>query len=683
MTFAHRARRSLIVMAVVAALLVTLALALPHLLDVNRFRGRIAEAIRAATGRSVALGRISFELLPAPALAIAPLAVSDSAGYPGREALQAESLSVRLGILGLLRGRLTLGSVVLKRPTLTLIRDARGAWNFDDLLARAAASPGEAPGLPPPAPDGGLTLSIGRATIRSGRLLLYDDAVAPGRRSQVSFGPIDATLSGWGPGALTRFDLAVGLGGSVLRASGRMVAGDKPRLEGDLGGRSILAADLVRLLPWLGVARPGGLEVGGAIDLGGRAVLPLDRPEAIRFNGTLRLHDLSYRDAGMSRPVGKLGGTLTIDGDRAIWNDFAVGIGSSSLEGKLSVEQFLKPRVGFTLASGRLDLNEILGTFTPPASPARAPAPGRPQAQSPPREAEETTGLFEQVRANGSLSVRGIRFQAFDLSDVRAALVLERGVASLKGLQARFYGGTLAGTAEVDLTRPVPRYTFGVRMDGVEVNPLVAAYDVSLAGLLRGTLAGNLDVDASGLEMKPILSSASGSGVFEIARGSITSFSVLKQLAALLELAGGKGIGRDETAFDSLSAHLAIASGRASTDDLKLRASDLDLEGKGSVGLDATMKLGVTARFSEEATRGMVAKTPPLSILADRQDRLTIHFALEGSLASPSFRLDAASQSRDIQERKKQEAKEKVLERLEKRLHKGLGQDEPVEKPQP
>src|SRR5207245_1139110 len=105
----------------------------------------------------------------------------------------------------------------------------------------------------------------------------------------------------------------------------------------------------------------------------------------------------------------------------------------------------------------------------------------------------------------------------------------------------------------------------------------------------------------SGLEMKPILSSASGSGVFEIARGSITSFSVLKQLAALLELAGGKGIGRDETAFDSLSAHLAIASGRASTDDLKLRASDLDLEGKGSVGLDATMKLGVTARFSEEA----------------------------------------------------------------------------------
>ena len=683
MSFAFRARRSLVVLAVLATLLVTLALALPHVLDVNRFRGRIAEAIRAATGRSVTLGRISFELLPAPALAIAPLAVSDSAGYPGRDALRAESFSVRLGILGLLRGRLTLGSVALNRPTLTLIRDARGRWNFDDLMARAATSPGDAPGrMPPggtpPAPEGGgLTLSIDRATIRSGRLLLYDDAVAPGSRSQVSLGPIDATMSGWGAGAPTRFDLAVGLGGSVLRASGRIVAGDKPRLEADLGGRSIQAADLVRLLPWLGVARPGGLEVGGGIDLGGRALLPLDRPEAIRFNGTLRLHDLSYRDAGMSRPVGGLGGTLTIDGDRAEWNDFTVGIGSSSLEGKLSVERFLKPRVGFTLDSGRLDLNEILGTFAPPGSAdnAPAPAPGTPQAHSPPHPAPEPSGLFDQVRANGSLAVKAIRFQAFDLSDVRAALALEWGVASLKDLKARFYGGTLGGTAEVDLTRPVPRYKFGVRMDGVEVKPLVAAYDASLGGLLRGTLAGNLDVVTSGLEMQPILASASGSGVFEMVRGSITSFSVLKQLAGLLELAGGKGIGRDETAFDSLSAHLAIASGRASTDDLKLRASDLDLEGKGSVGLDATMKLAVTARFSEEATRGMVAKTAPLAVLADRQGRLTIHFALEGSLASPSFRLDAAAQSRNIQE--------KVLERLEKRLHKGLGQEEQEDKPQP
>src|SRR5206468_4108287 len=146
------------------------------------------DAAKQATGRSVTLGRVSIRLLPVPALAIAPLAMSDSPAYPGREALRAESLSIRLGILGLLRGRLALRSVVLDRPTLTLIRDSRGGWNFDDLLARAGGSPsGAASPRTAGAQEGGpLTLSIGRATIRSGRLVLYDDAVVPGSRSEVA-----------------------------------------------------------------------------------------------------------------------------------------------------------------------------------------------------------------------------------------------------------------------------------------------------------------------------------------------------------------------------------------------------------------------------------------------------------------------------------------------------------------
>ncbi len=144
----------------------------------------------------------------------------------------ASSLLVRLGFLGRPRGRLALRSVVLDRPTVTLIRSSRGAWNFDDLLTRQGAAPSGAASRRPPAPSGGgpLTLSIGQATIRSGRLLLYDDAVVPGSRSEVGLGPVDATVHGWGEGEDTRFDLKVGLGKSVLHANGRLVTGARPRL---------------------------------------------------------------------------------------------------------------------------------------------------------------------------------------------------------------------------------------------------------------------------------------------------------------------------------------------------------------------------------------------------------------------------------------------------------------------
>jgi AsmA protein len=680
MTPGGRARRILIGLLLLVSATLATALALPRLVDVNRYRPLIEAKVREVTGRSVRLGTLGFSLLPRPSIAVGRLAISDSDRYPGRDALVVESLSIRLGLLGLLRGRVSLDSIVLSRPTLTLIRDARGRWNFDDLLARVAAAGG--PGAPSgPAPSsqpaaGSPFVSIDRASIRSGRILIYDDAVVPGSRAQAILAPVDATVSGWGAGSEPRLDLIVGLGGSSLRCSGRLIAKPSPHLQGTFDGRALQATDLARLLPWLGVARGRGLEVGGALALKGSADLPLDRPEAIRFHGTVRLEDLSYRDAGMARPVNGLSGTLSVNGDRATWSDFAVRIGSSSLEGSLSVEDFLRPRVGFTLTSSRLDFNEILGTFTPaPGVPAGEPGPsassGLPPGPQP--QVSDSGGLVSQVRGSGTLSVRAIRFLTFDLSDVRAGVALTAGTLSLKDLKAAFYGGTLGGSASVEMARAIPHYTVGVTMKEVAVDPLLQAYDPSLGHLLSGAFAGNLDLASSGADMKPILAGAVGSGAISLTNGSISSFSVLKQLASLLEMVGGKGIGRDSTPFESLTAHLTVGAGRATTNDLTLRSPDLDLEGQGWVGLDATMDLAVTARFSPEASQGMLAKTPRLTALSDRNGRLAVHFTLAGGLASPSFRLDTRSQMGELKEKKKEEVKQRVLERLQDHLRKGLG----------
>ena len=167
--------------------------------------------------------------------------------------------------------------------------------------------------------------------------------------------------------------------------------------------------------------------------------------------------------------------------------------------------------------------------------------------------------------------------------------------------------------------------------------------------------------------MDAILDTARGTGAVELVDGSLTSFSVLKQLAALLELAGGKGIGKESTPFESLKAGLAIADGRARTDDLTLHSTDLDLEGKGWVGLDARLDLNVTARFSEESTRGMVEKNARLGGLTVN-DRMVISFALKGDLANPTFRLDTHAQVETAKEKAKEKLRERVRDRLLKQL---------------
>ena len=56
----------LMVLGAVVLLVVGAAVALPFLIDVERYRPWIAEQTREATGRSITLGAISFRLLPAP-----------------------------------------------------------------------------------------------------------------------------------------------------------------------------------------------------------------------------------------------------------------------------------------------------------------------------------------------------------------------------------------------------------------------------------------------------------------------------------------------------------------------------------------------------------------------------------------------------------------------------------------
>jgi len=183
-TWSRGLRRSLIVLAMAAALVVAAAVALPWLVDADRYGPLIAARVQNATGRTIDFGTISFRVLPVPGLSVrGPIRISDSAGYPGRSALTAESLTVRLGLLGLLRGRASVTSIMIDRPILTLIRDSRGAWNFDDLVRRATTAPATGPDSGEP---DSFKVIVDRARITGGRIRIYDDAVLPGRRQEPS-----------------------------------------------------------------------------------------------------------------------------------------------------------------------------------------------------------------------------------------------------------------------------------------------------------------------------------------------------------------------------------------------------------------------------------------------------------------------------------------------------------------
>jgi len=660
---------------VVVALLAAAALLLPMLIDVQRFAPVVTGQLRRLTGRDVTLGTIALRVLPVPAVTITPVTLGEGPRYPGRDAVRLRSLAVRLRPLPLLRGRLEFSSIVLDQPTVTLIRDRQGRWNFDDLIERAAALDKAAAAAPEGAlPAAAPALGVARAEIRGGRVLVYDDAVVPGTRSEATIGPIDASVEGWGLGGKTTVDMSAGLGESRVAAKAHLGGTGAPAaLTVELPGSRLRAADLRPLFPWLGVASTGGLEVGGGIQVIGHASVPLEGVEAVSFEGTVDVEGMSYKDATLSRPIEKIGGRLAVNGSRATWEKFTASLGSSEIHGRLEVEDFLRPRIGFALESQRLDLNELVAAF-----PTGAPAAGAPSGGG----GTDTT-VLRRITARGSLAVSALRVQTFDLADVRGTAALRDGALSLADAAAKLYGGSLAGAAGLDLARGAARWRLDGTVTGVDVNGLASAYDPGLKDILRGRLTGRLGLDAVGDGLEAILGTARGTARIEIADGSLASISMLKQLAGLLEMAGGKGVGKEETPFESLAGTFAIGDRRATTTDLALDSADLDLTANGKVGLDTALDLAVTARFSEDATQGMVATTPRLKSLTDKDGRLTLFLVAAGTLAAPQVGLDTRAQMRQVQDQQKEKVKERVRGRLLDLLGGGSKDTTPPPEPPP
>ncbi|HKQ97964.1 MAG TPA: AsmA family protein, partial [Candidatus Polarisedimenticolia bacterium] len=374
------------------------ALLVPLFVDVQRYSPLITDSLKAVTGREVVLGKIALKILPAPAVTVSPVSVREGARYPGRDAVRIQSLAVRLKPWPLLRGRLEFGAIVIDAPTVTVIRDAQGRLNFDDVLERARAM--SSAGAAKPAPAGaGTPIAIERAEIRNGKILVYDDYVARGRRTELTLAPIDAAVRGWGmPGGAT-FDLSAGLGGSRLAAEAKMTpAGQPAALAIKVPGSKLDAADLARLFPWLGVAVPDGLAVGGHLEVTGAADMPLEGGGAIPFHGTIAIDGLSYKDAALAKPVDKVGGRLAVDGDHAEWTDFTATIGRSTIGGRLKIEDYLAPRIGFDLKSDRIDLDDLFGAI------AAAPPAGGGKGGGASGDAASTATALRGITARGTLA---------------------------------------------------------------------------------------------------------------------------------------------------------------------------------------------------------------------------------------------------------------------------------------
>lgn len=136
------AKRILIGVIALIALLLVAVVVIVATVDLNRFKPAIARAAEQQLGRQLAIeGDIGWSLWPTLGVALADARLSNAAGFGDEPMLAIERLSLGVALLPLFGGELRVSEVILERPRIALAVAADGRTNWDDIVDRLTEEP--------------------------------------------------------------------------------------------------------------------------------------------------------------------------------------------------------------------------------------------------------------------------------------------------------------------------------------------------------------------------------------------------------------------------------------------------------------------------------------------------------------------------------------------------------------
>lgn len=448
----------------------------------NDYKGRIAAAVKASTGRDLVLtGDIRLSVFPRIALELGPAQFGNPPGFGAEPFVAFQRAAVRAQLWPLLHGRLAVNSIEIDGLDLRLKKDAHGHGNWEDLIAA-------------PGPVGGRDASTAkRADTASSRMFeglegirIRDSRVSYqelqfeklnvqiGRYAENAAVPIEVGFvfeggSGGSPGGrpdasavaasvptvsepaadgsgyqLTvdakmdlRMDSAarrLGVAKVAIDGALRLAGKDRaiawriavPAVEVDLGMQTLAAPAVA--VEFGGAQFSAGVHGTGIIDalaLTGTVTLA---PLRVReFLAQLSLENPRTRDPSvLSVLVGS--GTFVYGSNAVRLDDLALELDQTHLRGQVDIVDLMTPAVNFELTADRIDVDRYLEPDGTPPDPKHTPF-------------ELPTAALKAFNANGSVTlasarVGGVEFKALKLVVESQQAVAQRAPADAEKTRA-------------------------------------------------------------------------------------------------------------------------------------------------------------------------------------------------------------------------------------------------------
>ena len=664
---------------VVILLLLILIIALPFLIDLNKYQDRYRPLIEEALNRKVELQDIRLTIWPRIGARIGGFVVQDDPAFRTGPFASLASLDVGVKLLPLLKGRVDVEEITLRDPVILVLKNSQGQLNISTIGAKptapAAPSKPEAPGQPAGSPLQALALfAVDRVSIDGGKLTYRDESTPKPTEYTVtqleflltsvhlgdsptvhlgatvlpynlpvrldgSFGPLVETLD------VKSFTFNLGLGKVALGLKGRAVGGN---LDATINALQIDTADLPVALPLTKPVQVKDLHLtihapypmspetppASQVDLTDLGLTLVMGGSAINVKGTATKGLANVTAASASINSSDLPVALPLAKPVEV-KDLHLNVRAKypPKEGTAPLELAEVPNLGLTVALGssRVEVKgSVLGGLA------------------------KVTATSKLVNTADLPIVLPLK-KPVEIKDLQAAAELKGQEARLTNLTLQLFGGFLRTQGTLGLGTPTPPFTSTVSLQGLQVGPALQAVGTDQVSV-SGTANAELALSGRGFTHPDLVKALAGTGRMSVREGKIEGINLLQQAAMLLKVVGVSLDNVKATAFSTIESDVVIKQGLIGLQRVLIDSHDFQATGGGTIGLDQSLDMKLNLNLSQALSQKIAAGSP-IAKVAMTNGRLSLPLVITGSTQAPSYGLDTKMFAGKVQEQVKEKVK--------------------------
>jgi len=662
-------RKAIIGVGIVIVVLVAALLIFAATFDVNKYRGTIQTELEKRLGRSVALGDMRLSVFPPRFRVQNPAIADDPAFNDDAPFVKAQELDVSVRLLPLLHKQVEVDSLELQRPSVNLIKNSSGIWNFASLGHPAAGQPtpseshppgSGAPSPPKPSPktpsqsSGEQQFSLGKLMISDGQISILDQQKS---KTPSAYDHIDITLKNFSPDHPFTLDAAARMAGSSseearLQGEGGPIVNGSPAttpFQGTLTLKQVRVADLSKFLNSPAANGTDGVITGD--------VKINSQSGKLNAQGQMEMQNPKIQGMELGFPINAqydLTDDLSID--MLTIRNLAVKLGATPVQVSGTVNSKPTPALlDVAIKANSISIAEMakLAAASGVALSQGTTATGNVNANI------QARGPVDKPALTGTVAASNIQLSGKNVAQPVQISSLNLNLTPAQ-IQSNPFNVTSGGTtlnAQFSLrnySSPSPIVDATVRAPNAQLPAILTmakAYGVTSLDKVNGEGTMDLNMHAAGpvksVSSSEIMRALNGTVAVNFKNVKYTGANISHELGTIAGFLNPSASGQSAqgvTNISTMTGNIQVKNGIAQTNDLKavLDMGNLGVTGTANL-VDQTLNLHATAVLSQPASQRVGGNSVGgfmQTALANNKGELVVPALVTGTFSNPKFAPD-------------------------------------------